>query len=140
MDRESGELSDFIHSIPAGISLKNRFVVIYDGACYFCVYTAQFLRKVDYLRQYSFLKLQDYIKTGGAKIPYSILQESIHVIDMESGKVWKSTEAISKLLFRSPPTFPLLILLMFLRLIHVAEPAYKWVAQSRYAISSVLRR
>ncbi len=139
MGQEYQESSDLLEKLPDGSRAEGRFVVIYDGACYFCVLTSKFLRSVDFLKQFSFVTLQEFSWIKGSKIPYSLLQESIHVVDRRKKKVWQSTDAISRLLLRSPPAFPILLLLLFLRLIHVAEPAYHWVAQSRYAISSILK-
>ena len=139
MEQEYQDSSVLLEKLPDGPMSGDRLVVIYDGACYFCVLTSNFLRKADFLKQFSFVTLQEFSGIKGLKIPYSILQESIHVVDRKKKRVWQSTEAISKLLLRSPPAFPVLLLLLFLRLIQIAEPAYHWVAQSRYAISSMLK-
>lgn len=134
------EFRELLKNIETGQSSDRRYLVIYDGACAFCTFSVSFLRRVDYLHKYSYIKLQEISRFKNVKIPYPMLQESIHVIDVKEGKTWSSTKAISVLLLRSPPAFPLLILLGFLRIIRVAEPAYRWVAQSRDAISMILTR
>lgn len=140
MDLEPEELEHLVGKLPSDSRFKHRFLVIFDGACVFCKFSVDFLRKVDFLKQYSYITLQEFSRIEGVKIPYSLLQESIHVIDRNRSRVWSSTKAIFILLLRSPPSFPLLILLGFLRVIRIAEPAYRWLAQSREAISAMLTR
>ncbi len=139
MEQDYLDSTNLLGSLPESHSPYARFVVIYDGACYFCYVTVRFLKKVDFLHKFSYVKLQEFSRLRKVKIPYNLLQESIHVVDRQKEKVWQSTGAISRLLLQSPPAFPLVILLMFLRLIRVAEPAYQWVARSRYTISAILR-
>ncbi len=139
MEPQFSDVAPLLDSFPSGSKKGGRFLVIYDGACYFCIFSVRFLKRIDFLGQYSYITLQEFSRKD-VKIPYSILQESIHVVDSRRKKVWKSTSAISVLLRRSPPAIILLILLDFLRLIGIAEPAYKWVAQYRYEISSILKK
>lgn len=131
--------SDLIKTLPVDKQPDRRFVVIYDGACYFCTFSVTFTRRLDFLNKFSYVTLQEFSRMDGVKIPYSVLQESIHLIDRVNGKTWNSTSALGQILLRIPPAFPFLILLAFLKLIHVAEPAYQWLAKSRYFLSSVLK-
>lgn len=140
MEPGYSDVAPFIEAFCTGSRKLCRFLVIYDGACYFCIFSVKFLKRIDFLKQYSYITLQEFSKMEGVKIPYSILQESIHVFDSRTKRVWKSTKAISVLLLRSPPAFLMLVLLDFLKLIGIAEPAYRWIAQYRYGISSFLKK
>ncbi len=140
MEPDFNDVAPLLELLPEGMSGTRRFLVIYDGACYFCVFSVRFLKKIDFLGKYSYLTLQEFSKLKGVKIPYSMLQESIHVVDAESSKVWRSTKAISVLLLRSPPAFLMFLFLNFLRLVRIAEPSYRWIAQYRHEISTILKK
>lgn len=140
MEPEYSELVQLLDKHISDSVRNRRFLVIYDGACGFCIFSVKFLKRIDFLKQYDYITLQEFSKIDGVKIPYSMLQESIHVVDIRDRKIWNSTKALSKLLRRSPPAFPLLVLLELLRMIRFAEPAYVWVAQYRYEISSILEK
>lgn len=140
MEPEFSDVAPFLDAYKSGSQKQGRFLIVYDGGCYFCVFSVRFLKRIDFLRNYSYITLQEFSRGKGVKIPYSMLQESIHVVDSRRKKVWKSTKGISVLLLRSPPAIFMYILLELFRLIGVAEPAYKWVAQYRYEISSLLKK
>lgn len=137
---EQGQ-KQFINSLISsyGNSAEDRFLIIYDGACPFCGSTVNFLRRIDFLHKFSYAKLQEFTGKDSVKIPLSLLQESIHVVDRKNGRVWNSMAAVSTLLLHSPPAFPLLVLVLLLRMLKLAEPAYKWISKSRYSISAALR-
>lgn len=140
MSHQYDESADLLTNLPAERQQSDkRFIVIYDGACGFCTYTVNLVRKVDFLHQFGYVKLQEFSRMKKPKIPYSMLQESIHLVDRKRGDVKESTEALFQLMIRIPPTFPLVVLLVLLRFMRVAEPAYNWVARSRYSISAILK-
>ncbi len=116
-------------------SNKARFLVIYDGACGICNASVGFLRRIDFLHQYSYLTLQDYSKEAGSKIPLEYLQESIHVIDLNRKETTTGMNGISKLLLHSPPVFLLYLMVMLLRYLSMADPLYSWISASRYVLS-----
>lgn len=115
-----------------------RFLVLYDGACGVCRSSVAFLRRIDYLKQYSYLTLQDYAKQTDAKIPFEYLQESIHVIDRKMKDTTSGMKGISKLLVRSPPAFPLFLFVLILRLFAIADPLYEWISRSRFELSRMI--
>ncbi len=114
---------------------NTRFLVIYDGACQICKISVDFLKRVDVLNEYSYQTLQEYSKQPGSKIPFEFLQESIHVIDKKIRKTHSGMKGISVLLFHSPPSFPLYLMVMLLRLMSIADPLYSWISSSRYVLS-----
>ncbi len=122
-------------------SHKARFQIIYDGACGICNASVGFLRRIDFLHQYSYLTLQAYSKEYDSKIPLEYLQESIHVIDLKRKETTTGMNGISKLLLHSPPAFLLYLLVMLLRYLSIADPLYSWIASSRYLLTrQVLNR
>ena len=115
-----------------------RFLVIYDGACGICIASVGFLHRIDYLKNYSYMTLQEYSRQTGAKIPFEMLQESIHVIDGKNGRTLPGMEGISILLLNSPPAFPIYLLVRLMRLLAIADPLYAWISASRYVLSRYL--
>lgn len=121
------------HAVPG-----RRFIVIYDGACEFCKYSVRTLRRLDFLRCYSYISLQD-LSADSTLIPFDILQESIHVIDVKDVKLFKSMQAVSRLMKYSPPSFPVVVFIFILRIFGYSEKLYKWIATSRYAFDILFR-
>jgi predicted DCC family thiol-disulfide oxidoreductase YuxK len=122
---------------PISVQTDNcrRFLVIYDGSCPICRASVKFLKKMDFLREYSYLTLQEYNGKPGSKIPVEFLLESIHVIDSKNSGIYPGMKGISRLMLHSPPSFPIYLLIMLLRLLTIADPLYKWISVSRYVLS-----
>ena len=116
-------------------SKKARFQVIYDGSCGVCNASVNFLRRIDFLHQYSYLTLQAYSKTYDSRIPLEYLQDSIHVIDYERNETTTGMKGVSRLLLHSPPAFPLYLTVVLLRYLAIADPLYMWISASRYVLS-----
>lgn len=119
-------------------STKARFTVIYDGFCSVCNASVRFLRKVDSLGSFSYLRLQDIPKLSGNRIPVSLLQESMHVVDGKTGNVWKGMDGIWRLLLHAPPAFPLFLLVTILKGIGISDAVYAWISASRFRLSRIL--
>ncbi|MCL4335900.1 MAG: DUF393 domain-containing protein [Candidatus Thermoplasmatota archaeon] len=131
--------NEFIHSIRELYAIPGRrFIVIYDGACEFCKYSVRTLRRLDFLKCYSYISLQE-LSAGGALIPFGILQESIHVVDTKEAKLYRSMQAVITLLKYSPPSFPAVVLIFILRILGFSEKLYKWIATSRHAFDILFR-
>lgn len=122
----------------SGSGEYKRFLVIYDGACGICIASVGFLHRIDYLKRYSYMTLQEYSRQTGSKIPVEMLQESIHVIDGKNGRTLPGMEGISILLLNSPPAFPIYLLVRLMRLLSIADPMYAWISASRYFLSRYL--
>lgn len=131
----TGDLGELFGSL-GGIG--TRYLVIYDGACGICIASVKFLKRIDVLHKFSYITLQEFNRSGSARIPLELLQESIHVLDMDERKVYRSMRGVSLLLANSPPAFPLFLITALLGILGISEQVYAWISRSRYTISGLL--
>lgn len=114
-----------------------RFTVIYDGYCGICRNSVWFLRKVDVLHNFQFVKLQEIPSLSGGKIPVELLQDSIHVVDNRNGRVSTEMNAIMRLLLHAPPAFPVFFVACILKAAGISDPVYSWISRSRFRLSEI---
>lgn len=120
---------------------KTQSIVIYDGACGFCVDSVGLLRRLDWHQRLDYLDAQDWalVKARYPKLERAAVAGMIHVI-IQDGRSYAGFDAV-RLIARDLPLVAWLVPLLYLPgMTRAGRKGYHWVARHRYAISRLLGR
>ncbi|MFC1959346.1 thiol-disulfide oxidoreductase DCC family protein [Chloroflexota bacterium] len=116
-------------------------VVIFDGACGFCVESVWLVQWLDWRGRLGYLDAQDW---PVVQVRYPLLEQAavagmIHVI-LPDGRVYAGFDAVRVVLRDLPLVAWLHPLLTLPGMTWAGRKVYHWVAARRYAISRLLGR
>ena len=111
---------------------SEHHVIYYDGECAFCLAQVRWLRKLDWLRRFKFIPIQDPRTADQLpEIAPEALEKYLHLRSLH-GKVLRGAAAV-RFIFLRLPLLSLLGLLLYLPgAIYFANRAYNWVSTHRH--------
>jgi predicted DCC family thiol-disulfide oxidoreductase YuxK len=109
--------------------------VLYDGNCSLCLKSVGWLKRLDWMRQLSFVNARDWEKMavrGPSLEPARLLQE-MHLLTPR-GRVFHGFYAFRWMAWRLPPLWPLLPFLYLPGMATAGQRVYLWVARNRFRL------
>jgi predicted DCC family thiol-disulfide oxidoreductase YuxK len=111
-----------------------RGLVLYDGQCPLCLKSVALLKRLDWLRRFSYLDARERadLPAGAAADPEKLLQE-MHVLT-PGGRLHHGFAALRWMAWRLPLLWPLAPLLYLPGVPRLGQRLYLWVARNRFRL------
>ena len=112
-----------------------RTLVLYDGACPFCLKSVDLLKKLDWLGALDYADMrQDPPILSRLNVPPEQLFDQMHVLPPNGGAALHGFDAIRSLAWRLPFLWPLASFLYLPGVLSVGQRLYLWIARNRFRL------
>lgn len=115
---------------------SRQVLVIYDGTCGFCQSNIRWLRRLDWLGRFLYRPYQDdALATAFPQLDPVACANALHVIT-PSGRIFAGGDAVRRLCWHMPLTWPLAVLLALPPLPWLLRTLYPHIARRRHRLGT----
>jgi predicted DCC family thiol-disulfide oxidoreductase YuxK len=116
--------------------------VVYDGACPLCIRSMTLIASCDWFRKLRYLDLMDWeaVSKSYPQLDRKACVDEMHVIDVQTGKLFKGFFGFRRLAWETPLLWPLLPFLYLPGISIAGEEIYGLVAGSRLRLEESCTR
>lgn len=114
--------------------MKNRFkrtLVLYDGTCPFCTFSATRLRKLDWFHRLEIIDMYSGEILQNHQIPIEDAMQRIQVLNMKSHRK-QGMEGILEISLHLPVLWVLVPFFWIINSVGLGNKIYDWIAKNRF--------